>query len=116
MSIADSRDPKYPAVLKEAKVSTITNRRCNQWVREKKGNYTVTRNMICAVNPTDASCHGDSGGPLITLSQKGIYQQIGIISFGDEIVEREDLCPLKYPNFFSRVTAQLDWIKMMIKR
>ena len=31
--------------------------------------------MICAVNPKEGFCSGDSGGPLITLGKNGTYQQ-----------------------------------------
>ena len=86
----------------------------------------ITENMICAVNPKEGSCKGDSGGPLITLSKNGTYQQIGIVSFGDIDVDIDmkdpakskfkGQCLLKSPNVFGRVTAQLDWIKKMIKK
>ena len=92
---------------------------------------SVTDNKICAVNKKEGFCHGDSGGPLITFNQNGTYQQIGIVSFNDVILDITKLnisdpsnlkpmvttqCLLESPNAFSRVTAELDWIKEMIKR
>ena len=68
--------------------------------------------MICAVNPKENGCHGDSGGPLITLGQNGTYQQIGIVSWGAGKGKFD--CPLNYPNVFSRVTVQLNWIFWVI--
>ena len=57
---------------------------------------------------------------MITVNKNGTYQQIGIMSFGDDkndvngtVLSR---CVLESPNVFSRVTAQLDWINEMIKR
>ena len=46
----------------------------------------ITDNMICAVNPKEGICHGDSGGPMITLSKNGTYQQIDISSWNDAII------------------------------
>ena len=83
-------------------------------------NMKITDNMICAVNPKTISCKGDSGGPMITLSKNGTYQQIGIVSFGDVRTDKNGtlltVCPLKSPDVYSRVPAQLDWINKMIKR
>ena len=107
-------DLRASAVLQEANLTTISNSQCNKIFNEKNIDTTLTENMICAVNPTDSSCHGDSGSPLITLSQNGTYQQIGIVSFGEG--QGENHCPLDLPNIFARVTSQLDWIKKMIKR
>ena len=96
--------------------------------------HWITDNMICAVNPDEGNCHGDSGGPLMYLGKNGKYQQIGIVSFGDAIIDIKNLkieditdmkkinqnikaqCLLKSPGVFSRVTAGLDWINKMIKR
>ena len=96
--------------------------------------FWITENMICAVNPKEGACHGDSGGPLITMGKNGTYQQIGVVSFGDNIIDMKNLkfdnitdmknvkpnvtaqCLLESPGVFSRVTAGLDWINKMITR
>ena len=85
----------------------------------------VTENMICAVNPKGGACHGDSGGPLITLDKKGKYVQIGIVSWIDAKVHIDRAtskpivlkqCLLEHPDVFSRVTAGMKWIKQNIKK
>lgn len=44
----------------------------------------ITRNMLCAGFPHGSkdSCQGDSGGPLMA-QKEGVFQQIGIVSFGE---------------------------------
>ena len=110
-------DNERRSLVQEANFTTISNSECKKYNWEKlvgEQNVTITDNMICAVNPKENGCHGDSGGPLITLGQNGTYQQIGIVSFGE--VEGKNHCPVDLPNIFARVTSQLDWIKKMIKK
>ena len=85
----------------------------------------ITNNMICALNPKEGVCFGDSGGPLITLDKNGTYVQIGVVSWVDMKINLDSArkkykvirqCLLESPNVFSRVTAQLDWIHKMIKK
>jgi len=56
------------------------------WCRDvyKFHGYTITDKMICAGYRKGGSdaCHGDSGGPLMTLLTKEERTQIGIISWG----------------------------------
>ena len=61
-------------------MTTITNSQCKDFKWKLKmvmdlANMKITDNMICAVNPKEATCRGDSGGPLITLGKNGTYQQ-----------------------------------------
>ena len=108
-----------PVILQEGNKTTITNSQCQEYKWEERP-FVITDNMICAVNPKESSCKGDSGGPMITLSKNGTYQQIGIVSFGDSKRDKNgtvlSVCPLETPGVYSRVTAQLDWIHKMIKR
>ena len=120
----DPENTSLPSILQEGNLTTIPNSQCQEfkWENEiamKFFNMKITDNMICAVNPKEGVCSGDSGGPMITLSKNGTYQQIGIMSWVDQntffniIISK---CLLKSPNVFSRVTAQLDWIHKMIQR
>ena len=126
-----AKDTSLPAILQEGNLTTITKSQCKKakWRFPLLG-LLITDNMICAVNPKEGFCHGDSGGPMMTLNNNGTYQQIGIVSFNDAIIANmKDIilnpkvkpnvtsqCLLESPNVFSRVTAQLDWINKMIKR
>ena len=127
----DPKDTSVPAILQEGNLTTITNSQCKKakWASPLLP-LMITDKMICALNPKEGICHGDSGGPMITLSKNGTYQQIGISSWNDAIIANlKDIildpnvkpnvtsqCLLESPNVFSRVTAQLDWINKMIKR
>ena len=66
----------------------------------------ITANMICAFEPGQAVCNGDSGGPLITLSKdRSYYLQIGIVSWGFHCESIQ---------MYSRVTEQMYWIMRQI--
>merc|ERR1711936_141917 len=106
----DPKDKGHPAILQEGNLKTIPNSKCKKfkwkfWLLA----FWITENMICAVNPTEGACHGDSGSPLITLNKNGTYQQIGIASFVDNIIDMTNYkqnikaqCLLNSPNVFSR--------------
>ena len=117
----DPKDTSVPAILQEGNLTTITNSQCKKakWASPLLP-LMITDKMICALNPKEGLCHGDSGGPMITLSKNGTYQQIGIVSFGDARSDKNGtlltVCPLNSPDVYSRVPAQLDWINTMIKR
>ena len=71
----DPKDKSSSAILQEGNLTIISNSQCNQWIISKKENLTLTDNMICALNPKESGCEGDSGGPLITLAENGTYEQ-----------------------------------------
>jgi secreted trypsin-like serine protease len=51
------------------------------------------------------SClQGDSGGPLV-LQISGVYNLVGVVSFG-----HGSGCELDFPAVYSRVTSYLNWI------
>ena len=68
-----------PDILQEVNVTTITNQEC----RARYSQDRITDYMICAADPGQDACKGDSGGPLAVLGQDGSYRQIGIVSWGE---------------------------------
>jgi hypothetical protein len=50
------------------------------------------------------ACHGDSGGPLISVSAAGVWRLIGITSYG------ANTSCLALPTVYTRVTAIRDWV------
>jgi len=92
-------------ILLTANMTTITNQECQDLFDNTTAKYKINPNILCTVAEGKSSCFGDSGGPLITLSEDGsYYSQIGVVSFG------AGGCPPGYPNAFARVTQQLYWI------
>ena len=53
-----------PNVLQEVDVTVATNAECKSAYASK--GFKITSNMVCAGDSGKDSCHGDSGGPLIT--------------------------------------------------
>lgn len=51
------------------------------------------------------SCQGDSGGPLVVPGGPAGWQQIGIVSYGDECAKPG------FPGVYTRVASYIDWIK-----
>ena len=80
-------------------VPLITNENCTT-------PHTVTSNMICAgyLNGGRDSCYGDSGGPLMVLSDESpvIY---GSVSFGYGCAQPNA------PGVYTRVANYIDWIQ-----
>lgn len=68
----------------------------------------ITENQLCAGGIKDKdSCKGDSGGPLMTVFQRGRgegqWYQAGIVSRGIG-------CGIGYPGIYTRVSRFTTWI------
>jgi secreted trypsin-like serine protease len=62
---------------------------------------------MCAGTPgTAATCSGDSGGPFIRLNSSGIYELIGVTSWGALYCSSYSV--------FSRVSSHLSWIRIYV--
>ncbi|XP_055913968.1 serine protease 3-like [Eupeodes corollae] len=87
--------------LQYALLKITSNSECSELYRD----YTsrdVNSNIICAKGPIGTStCSGDSGGPLITETDKIL---VGITSFGAK------KCTLGSPTAFTRITSYRSWI------
>lgn len=51
-------------------------------------------------------CGGDSGGPLTYVDDEGVYQQIGIVSYGSSVCESAT-----YPSVFTEILNYTSWIE-----
>lgn len=103
----DNSDPlntvsnDFPTILEEVEVPVVAQSTCNAVY-----GGAITGNMICAgfALGSKDSCQGDSGGPLM-VQQGGIFQQIGIVSFGSGCA-----LPDAY-GVYTRVDRFSSWIK-----
>jgi secreted trypsin-like serine protease len=59
----------------------------------------------------EASCHGDSGGPLTYVDVNNNQYQIGVVSFGSSRG-----CSVPQPDGYARVTHFIEWIDLTIAR
>ncbi len=102
---AISSDPS--ADLLEVQVPIVDQERCRALYASV--DFQITDNMICAGDLVDGgedSCQGDSGGPLM-IERAGIFQQAGIVSFGEG-------CALpQFPGLYTRVDNFHNWIISM---
>ncbi len=93
---------RYPDALHEVVVPFVSPDVCTQTY----GDF-VTEGMICAGYPKGNrdACYGDSGGPLIVHDpEKGGWQQIGIVSWGE-------YCGLYgSPGVYTRIASYTDWL------
>lgn len=89
-------------VLRGAKVSKVSYKTCKN---KYKGEYRVTRLVICASASGKDSCQGDSGGP---LTFKG--KQYGIVSFGIGCARKA------FPGIYTNIRKQTKWIKRAMRR
>jgi len=84
--------------LMEVEVITNNNTECY----DSYGGLFTDR-MICAGDPGKGSCHGDSGGALVT-DEGGYYSQIGVVSWGRG-------CAQDDPGVYARVTSMTRFIQ-----
>jgi hypothetical protein len=89
-------------LLQKVDVPVLDLSECNKTMSE-----ALTRRMICAGYAEGGrdACTGDSGGPLIYKDKKGMYQQIGIVSWG------EGCARANKPGLYSRVEDFIQWIQ-----
>ncbi|EDW59936.2 serine protease grass [Drosophila virilis] len=91
-----SDDPKETAILKKQRD-----------VCQKFFVSEVRKSQLCAGNLGKDSCNGDSGGPLLYLSEYNEnqrYVQFGIVSYGS--ID----CGNEYPGVYTNVGSYMRWI------
>lgn len=99
----DYYNPVYPDRLKHVELKYVSNQSCCT-----TNNYScseITSNKMCATDPGQSSCSGDSGGPLYDSSSQKL---VGIVSYGIDCGAFND------PGVYARVGSQMEWIKSVV--
>ncbi|KAF3690116.1 Elastase-1 [Channa argus] len=95
-----------PSQLMQAYLPLVDHKTCSSpdwW------GSTVKTTMVCGGGGAEAGCNGDSGGPLNCLVN-GKYYVHGIASF----VSGMGCNTPKKPTVFTRVSAYIDWLDMIM--
>lgn len=76
--------------------------------RKARPDSNIDHTQVCAGVPDGGkdSCRGDSGGPLVAREADGIYEQIGVVSYGFLECGAKDATGV-----YSRVAAFEGWIR-----
>jgi len=99
---SDSSGPS--ATLRKVDTHVISTEDCAKFVGTR-----FTNSILCTSGEDNqASCSGDSGGPLSFTSADGTFTQIGIVSFG------ERSCEKGHPDAHSRVRSYASWIRQLV--
>ncbi len=97
--------PYLPNYLRWAEVQPLTDSECAAMV---SGYHS--QESLCATGFEDrvysGVCAGDSGGPLTYMDEDGLYQQIGIVSYGSSICESPEI-----PSVFTEILNYTAWIE-----
>jgi len=99
-----------PRLARSVAMDYVTNEDCTQDPYEWDDGR-ITERMLCAYNEDEKVCNLDSGAPIIKHTDSGPLQ-IGITSF---VAKINNECIIKdYPHVYSRVSAELGWIKKTV--
>jgi secreted trypsin-like serine protease len=87
--------------LMAVELAYVTQNTCNAvWTN------MIYPSMMCAKDPGQSSCSGDSGGPLMDAENNNI--QVGVVSWGNSN------CGDATPGVYSRISNQWAWIRKTI--
>lgn len=98
-------DTSVPNYLRWAEVKPLTDSECAALVSGFNAQETLCANGFEDRDYTGI-CRGDSGGPLTYVDDNGMYQQIGIVSYGSSICESADI-----PSVFTEILNYTTWIE-----
>lgn len=76
--------------------------------REGYGPQKITGTVFCAAHPTQSTCRGDSGGPVIRTH--GPTTLVGIVSWGKKKCAGDG-----QPGVYTRIDRYADWIEQAMK-
>ncbi|XP_034482388.1 chymotrypsin [Drosophila innubila] len=93
-------------VLQFLTLKIISNKQCEkEWndylIGERK---LILSSFLCVDSTQGLPCRGDSGGPLILDDNSRTV--VGIVSHGFD-----EICRIKVPDIFTRVSSFIDWIE-----
>ncbi|XP_042861250.1 trypsin-1-like [Penaeus japonicus] len=92
----------FPDELQEAGVTVSDHGDCKD--AYSLSNFPVTDKHICAADPGQDSCRGDSGGPLMA-KENGVWLLLGVSSFSTV-----ECATPGFPGVHTRVSSYSDWI------
>jgi len=104
----------YPDILQEVNLTYVTNTRCNH-IHNIFDNQ-IASDMMCAWDAGQTICFGDSGGPLLKVtdnplslleSTRRTVIQVGVTSW---LVD----CSGNYPPVFQRTSSSFVWLREKI--
>lgn len=99
--------------LQVVKIPLLSRKLCRKAyedrIEELGENYTIIDSHICASLYKRDSCQADSGGPLLQRNEKGIYTQIGIVSFGEGCARQQ------FPGVYTKVASYMNWMEENMK-
>merc|ERR1712038_279965 len=95
-----------PNELMHVNVSYVNNTVCkDQYNADPFFTDIIDDSMMCAADPNEDSCSGDSGGPLYDAENDVL---VGVVSFGKE-------CALPdFPGVYSRISQEFEWIQTVV--
>merc|ERR1712038_1032957 len=95
-----------PNKLMHVDVSYVNNTICNtQYNADPLFSNIIDESMMCAADPSEDACSGDSGGPLYDAENDVL---VGVVSFGNE-------CALEsFPGVYSRISEEFPWIQNVV--
>jgi len=95
-----------PSRLQKVDVNYISTNTCNN--PSSYSGQVQGETMFCAGIEGEGgrdACQGDSGGPIFYEKEDGIFEQVGIVSWGRGCAQRN------YPGIYSRISGVIDWIQ-----
>ncbi|XP_031633010.1 chymotrypsin-2-like [Contarinia nasturtii] len=101
-------DKDLPDNLQFIKTQSLNVDDCQEKLAEADLEDIIGESVLCTISPVDiGACHGDSGGPLVDGTNPENKSLVGVVSWGVP-------CARGFPDVFTRVYTQLDWIQKNI--
>ncbi len=101
--VTNANATSIPTTLQEASMTVHTTTYCEvAWTK-----YYSATTSVCYSSPTAATCHGDSGGPVMSQDETGKWWIIGITSGG------AGTCQVNTPYVGVRAAWAAPWVASM---